>query len=375
MHSIIRRVAAGGCAVALALAAAACGGDSSEGVTTVTVPPTTTAAADTGGATTVEAPTASLEELLPTSSEFVLFAPREPEVVGLDDFVDAVGDGDQAEADRAALTAAGFTQGIVQEYATDEQAAFAQAFVAEVSPDGAGALLDHVVGQLTESVSEPGIEVTPVSVDEAGARGVDATGTSGGQPVSGTALAFVDGGRLYGVQVAHQSDESLLEALRATVVAWQARVAGAGGRETPYPDAGEIALLALIPPATADACGRTTDAARAAEALASVRCDTENHRVYYERFATTTDMEESYDGYLAAQGIQRGEGTTCDEGAPAEGTWDGPENRIVCFVDDAGAWVVWSSVDDRLVAVAIDPEGNLQRVFRWWGSADSGPVR
>lgn len=389
MSTIIRRPVALAAALLLALLAAACGGESTSRGTTATGPTETVAPATTTAAAT--GPT--LAERLPTSSEFVLFAAREPETVDLDGFVDAVSDDADADGDRAALSAAGFTRGIVQGYVTDEDAAFAQSFVAEVDEARASALLDRIATDLEQS-GEPGIEVRPVAVEEAGARGVDIEGTAGATPVSGTALVFADGRYVYGVQVAHQSGQSLHEALRQTVIAWQARVAGSPPAppdgtttsapvttapadttaSTPYPDAGEISLLARVPSETAANCGRTSDAERAVEATSSVRCDTATHRVYYEQFATVADMEESYAAYLTRAGIARGEGTTCDEGAPAEGTWDGPDNRVACFVDDAGAWVVWNSSDLRLVAVAIDPEAKLQRLFDWWKSPASGPV-
>jgi len=144
--------------------------------------------------------------------------------------------------------------------------------------------------------------------------------------------------------------------------------------DAPFPNAAEIELLTHVPPATAADCGRTRDAARARDAVTSVRCDTATHRVYYEQFAGADDMRTAYQAYLDVNDIERGEGQTCDEGAPAEGVWDGPENRVTCFTDSAGAWVVWNATDLNLVAVAIDADGKLQRVFDWWKSPDSGPT-
>ena len=85
-------------------------------------------------------------------------------------------------------------------------------------------------------------------------------------------------------------------------------------------------------------------------------------------------MREAYTSYLELNDVARDEGTPCDAGAPAEGVGDGPDNRVACFIDSAGAWIVWNSVDLRLVAVAIDPDGDLDRVFAWWEGPESGPI-
>lgn len=161
-----------------------------------------------------------------------------------------------------------------------------------------------------------------------------------------------------------------------TVVVTAPGTAPAGTSTAPdaFPNAAEIGVLSHVPPPTADDCVRTSATARAGEATASVTCVTDTHRVYYEQFATAADMRESYEAYLVAQGIERGAGTTCDEGAPAEGTWNGSDGRVACFVDDGNAWVVWSATRLRLVAVAIDPEGDLRRLFDWWSGPESGPV-
>lgn len=391
----LRRLAATCCCVVIGAVAAGCGGDSSSDATTVVV----TSAGTTAGTTAAAALT--LEQRVPTSAEFALYPVDATSVVELDDFVGAVSDGDDADTDRASLTSAGFTRGALSRYDTGDDQAYALAFVAEVSAASAPGLVDTVIAQFADSSDEPNVITTTFTVDEAGgAQGVEATGTTtDGTQVTGTQILFVDGAYVYGLQLARQGTTPVTTELRAAVASWRSRVAGApAAPETPttttgattttapattttdttagdaFPNAGEVEVLSKVPAATADDCVRTSDEARAGKATASVRCETGTHRVYYEAFATAADAQESYQGYLTAQDIERGEGQTCDDGAPAEGTWNGPDDRVACFIDAGSAWVVWNSTELKLVAVAIDPDGNLQRVFDWWKSADSGPI-
>ncbi len=377
------RLAATLCALAVGALAAGCGG-SATGVVT-TVPASTTTGA---GATTPAAPL-TLDARVPTAEEFTSFVPVATQIVNLDDFADEVDYDDDGAAAQAQLGAAGFRRGVLRAYDTPA-AAQALAFVAEVSPDAAPGLVDAIVTQAAELSGEPGLKVTRFTIDEAGgARGAEIAGTSNGGQIAAAIVVFADGAYVYGLQSARQDGGgSPLDAVRTAAVAWHARVAGApaapetgttattpgAGAQAPFPDAGEIALLTHVPTPTADDCGRTAAGARAAGALTSVRCDTESHRVYYEQFATAEDTQTAYDGYLEANGIVRGEGTTCDDGAPAEGTWDGDDDRVVCFRNDAGVWVVWSSAELRLVAVAFDADGTVRQLFGWWKGPGSGPI-
>ncbi len=374
-----RRLAATLCALAVGALAAGCGGESSTGGTTsagTTVTAGTTAAALT------------LLERLPTSSEFALFPAGAPVTADLEEFVDALGDGDSRDERTTALTAAGFRGGALLPYEAGGEA-YALAYVAEVDPDAAPRLVDTIVAAALDSRDAPELSVAPFTTG-GGARGAEISGTRDGTVIAGTTIVFSDGAYVYGLQVARQGGPSTRADAEAAATAWSARVAGAPPApaspppattpttgttgEVPFPDPGEVALLAKVPPATADDCSRTSETARAGKATSSVRCDTQDHRVYYEQFATVADMRQAYTSYLELNDVARNEGTTCDAGAPAEGVWDGPENRVACFIDSAGAWIVWNSVDLRLVAVAIDPDGDLDRVYAWWEGPESGPI-
>ncbi|WP_217913975.1 hypothetical protein [Miltoncostaea marina] len=72
-----------------------------------------------------------------------------------------------------------------------------------------------------------------------------------------------------------------------------------------------------------------------------MRCETAGVTVHHEQPATAEAMDRSYDGHLASEEIQRGEGTTCERGAPAEGTWNGSRSRVARWTNDVGAWAVW----------------------------------
>ncbi len=393
--STLRRLAATCAAVAVAGAVVAgCGGESSSGGTTTVV----VTSASTESTTTATAQPLTLEQRAPTSAEYGVYPQESTEVVDLDDFIDAVSDNEDSDADTATLTAAGFKRGLLTKYDAGDSA-YALAFVAEVNDGSAQGVVDQVVTQLSTVTDEPGITATPFTLDDAGgARGVDLAGATGdGTQVTGTQILFADGAYVYGIQQAQTGTTPVTDAVRAAITAWQARVAGApAAPETvttptdttsttttpptdttasdPFPNAAEISLLTHVPSATADDCVRTSEGARAGLATASVRCETPNHRVYYEEFGSTADMESTYQGYLDQNNIERGQGQTCAEGVPAEGTWDGPDNRVVCFKTDAGAWIVWNSTKHNLVAVAIAPDGNVQQLFDWWKSPDSGPI-
>ncbi|WP_217922167.1 hypothetical protein [Miltoncostaea oceani] len=381
-----RRLAAALCALAIGAVAAGCGGESSTGGTT-----TAGTTATTG--TTATAPALTLVERLPTPSEFGVFPAGTPVTADLGEFADALGDGDSREERTSALTTAGFRRGALLPYEAGDDG-YALAYVAEVDADAAPALAETIVAAALDSRDRPELSVAPFTTGT-GAQGAEISGTRDGTAIAGTTIVFSDGGYVYGVQVARQGGPSARADAEAAVAAWTARVTGAPPApedppsttgtttgttgssttgEAPFPDPGEVALLAKVPPATADDCSRTSETARATKATSSVRCDTQDHRVYYEQFATVDDMREAYDAYLELNDVSRNEGTTCDAGAPAEGVWDGPDNRVACFIDSAGAWVVWNSVDLRLVAVAIDPDSNLDRVFAWWEGPESGPI-
>ncbi len=384
----IRRLAATCCALTIGVVAVGCGGETSGGETTVVVTATTTTAA-----------ALTLEQRAITAADFDAFPIDGTEVVDLDDFIGAVSDGEDADGDRALLTTAGFTRGAVTRFETGDEDAYAQGFVAEVDESAASGLVDQVVAQVADVEDEPGLTATEFTVDEAGAaKGIEISGTtSDGQQVAGAQVLFADGAYVYGIQIARTGTTPVGDEARSAVTAWHGRVAGApaapetgtGTATGPttttaptdttaaaddFPNAGEIAVLSHVPPATADDCRRTSETARAGKATSSVTCLTDTHRVYYEEFASAADMRESYEAYLTSQAIARGEGTSCDDGAPAEGTWNGDDDRVACFVDDGNAWVVWNSTQLRLVAVAIDPEGNLQRLFDWWKGPESGPI-
>ncbi|MGD9573504.1 MAG: hypothetical protein AB7V62_16625 [Thermoleophilia bacterium] len=392
----IRRLAATCAALVVAGAVVAgCGGESSSGGTTTVVV--------TSGGTTTATPTASpltLEQRALTASEFTALPIEASEVTDLTGFVDAVSESDDAESDRAILTSAGFTRGLTTSFKTEDLNSYALAFVAEVDAGSAQGVVDQVVAKVSDLSDEPGLTATQFTIDEIpGAKGVEISGTAeGGIPVSGAQVLFADGAYVYGLQMASTGNESVTDDVRNAAIAWHGRVAGAPaaaettttpgtttapvttapGTDTtasdPFPNAEEISLLTHVPAATADNCVRTSEAARASLATASVRCETGDHRVYYEEFGSAEDMRTTYQGYLTANDIERGEGQTCEEGVPAEGTWDGPDNRVVCFRGDGGAWIVWNSTKHNLVAVAIDPSGNVQRLFDWWKSPDSGPI-
>ena len=147
---------------------------------------------------------------------------------------------------------------------------------------------------------------------------------------------------------------------------------------TDFPNAQEAALLGVIPEATRTACGRSTDADKAAAALASVTCDltsTVGNIAYYESFPDLDSMNAYYQDWVGRSGLAADTAGECSTGSPAEQGWGNGIGRVVCYVDSNNtAWVVWTYDQIGVASTASRADGDLTALFQWWSSPDSGPT-
>jgi hypothetical protein len=141
---------------------------------------------------------------------------------------------------------------------------------------------------------------------------------------------------------------------------------------------GERQLLALVPAELAPRCAPAPDE-RAARSSSTLRCDlplgSGADTVWWDAFLTKADMNLTLEAVALERGVPAEEcGPTASEGdAPWQlgTTFSG---RLVCYAEGSRTWVVWTYVDERILARAVRGDGDWPALYGWWRDI-SGLVR
>jgi class 3 adenylate cyclase len=141
---------------------------------------------------------------------------------------------------------------------------------------------------------------------------------------------------------------------------------------------GERQLLALVPAEVAPRCapGPGEGVPRSASTL---RCDlplgSGADTVWWDAYLTKADMTLTLEGIARERGVPAAEcGPTASEG---DATWQlGTtfSGRLVCYAEGSRTWVVWTYVDERILARAVRGDGDWPALYGWWRDI-SGLVR
>jgi class 3 adenylate cyclase len=133
---------------------------------------------------------------------------------------------------------------------------------------------------------------------------------------------------------------------------------------------GEQQLLALVPADVAPGCAPAPEAA-AARSSASLRCDlplgSGADTVWWDAFLTKADMN------LTLESVALERDVPAEECSPDKSAGNGPwqlgttfSGRLVCYVEGSRTWVVWTYVDERILARAVRGDGDWPALYGWW---------
>jgi hypothetical protein len=136
----------------------------------------------------------------------------------------------------------------------------------------------------------------------------------------------------------------------------------------------ESRVRSLVPAAPSGTC--TPDRLLLSGYEAGVRCQVSevSGEVSYHAFASSDDLNHWYQQAIAARGIRADSGK-CGSTLPADNPYSraGRSGRLACYVDRAGAWLVWTDDGSKVMSIAHSGSIGPDRLFAAWMSGALDP--
>jgi len=145
---------------------------------------------------------------------------------------------------------------------------------------------------------------------------------------------------------------------------------GTSADPSPSLTADEAELLAKLPAAVGQDCVSGSVAEGSAGGSVSLRCmlrlSAAAETVWVDEFPTPETLAGAFADAAARSGAPVGD---CEILPLAHGTWDVPNvhaGKLLCYPEDAAAWIVWTYDDDRVLVRARRGDGDWQALHAWW---------
>ncbi len=145
---------------------------------------------------------------------------------------------------------------------------------------------------------------------------------------------------------------------------------GTGASPSSLLTADEATLRARLPAAVREDCLPATAADGSAGGSVSLHCrlplSAAADEVWVDQFPTSASLAGALAEAVARTGASAG---SCESVPHAVGPWEVRNvhaGRLLCYQEKGAAWLVWTYVDERILARARRGDNDWEQLYEWW---------